>query len=102
VLAYVIITEKTQSLHHLYHIFAVLGMELFLVIMWLSAMGAVAATRASFKYDVTIDECYNDGTLVSSNFCTISKRELAKRAVILTRMGQYGMVVTACLCALEL
>jgi len=97
-----IITEKTQSFHNLYHIFAVLGMEILLVILWLSAMGVVAAKRASFKYTVTIDECYNDGTLVSSNFCTVSKRELAKRAAILTSIGLYGLVATACLCALEL
>jgi hypothetical protein len=102
VLAYVILAEKLPSLNKLYYVFAVLGMEIFLVIMWLSAMGAVAAERAKYTYNVTIEDCYNDGSLISSSFCTVSKRDIEKRAVVLTKRGMNNMVAIACLCALEM
>lgn len=44
-----------------------------MVVLWLASMGAVAALRGTFIYDVTAS-CYNDGSAVNSNYCVVWKR----------------------------
>lgn len=82
-----LISEKASGAHAAYNIWAVLSLDLFMAILWLASMGANAALRATFTESVTIDGCYNDGGAVSSNHCTVSKRELAKRAAVASKSG---------------
>jgi len=79
VAGYALVTEKVTSANGAYNIWAILGLDLLMSIFWLSSMGANAALRASFKHTVTVEACYNDGSLVNSNTCVVSKR-LMRRA----------------------
>ena len=81
--------------------YAVMGVDAVMVIFWLSAMGASAALRASFKYKVTIDGCYNNGSLVNSSTCIV-ERGMEKRAAVATSTGLSIMSAIAGLSALEL
>jgi hypothetical protein len=58
-----------------YNYWAILGLDIFGVICWLSAMAALAATRATFDIPTTINECVHtaDGG--------VCDRKLLKRAV---------------------
>lgn len=78
-----------------------LGIDAVMFIFWLSGMGAAAALRASFKYSVTIDGCYNDGSLVNSSTCVV-ERSLQKRAAVATSTGLSIMSAIAGLSALEM
>jgi hypothetical protein len=49
---------------------------MFMAILWLAAMGAIAALRASFVYNVDLAGCWNDGSAVNSNHCVSWKRHL--------------------------
>lgn len=87
--AYLIITEKNKSLQHLYHIIAVMCLEAFMLILWLATFAATAARRAGFVYNVSVDDCYNDGSTVNSSHCSYLKRSiLFRRAVVLFKAGQ--------------
>lgn len=72
---YTLITEKVTSAHKAYNIWAVLSLDLVMVIFWLACLGANAATRAAFRYSVTVGGCYDDGSAVSANHCTVVKRD---------------------------
>lgn len=98
VLAYVLLTEWASSLRSAYNIFAVLSLDLFLVIMWLAAMGTNAAHRAAFTVPVEISGCVDDGSLIDSTTCY----KLRKRAFVAGPVGMAVMVVVAIGCALEL
>ena len=65
----------TTALTSAYNYWAILGLDIFGVICWLSAMAALAATRATFDIPTTIDECVHtaDGG--------VCDRKLLKRAV---------------------
>lgn len=99
---YALITEKVPSANGAYNIWAVLSLDLFMCIMWLASMGANAALRASFKYDVEVEYCYNDGSAVNSNHCVLAKRELEKRAAVAGSVGLAVMSAVAGLSALML
>lgn len=78
-----------------------MGVDAVMAIFWLSAMGASAALRASFKYEVTIDGCYNDGSLVNSSTCVV-ERGMEKRAAVATSTGLSVLNAIAGLSALEM
>lgn len=99
ILAYILLAEKVSSLHSAYNIFAVLSLDLFLVIMWLAAMGTNAAHRAAFIYPVEISGCVDDGSLIDSTTCY---KKLRKRAFVAGPVGMAVMVVVAIGCAVEL
>ncbi|WYZ44631.1 hypothetical protein EsH8_VII_001067 [Colletotrichum jinshuiense] len=73
IILYSLLSEKLAGLRKLYHIYAVLALDLFLVILWLATMGATAARRATFTVPVNAS-CSSDGSTVNSGHCTISKR----------------------------
>jgi len=66
--------------------YAALGADAIMVLFWLSAMGASAALRASFRYSVTVEGCYNDGGLIDSSTCVVA-RAMEKRAAIVSSTG---------------
>ncbi|GKT97147.1 membrane-associating domain protein [Colletotrichum tofieldiae] len=73
IVLYAVLTEKIPSFRKLYHTYAVLALDLFLVILWLATMGASAARRATFVVPVTAS-CSSDGSTINSGRCTILKR----------------------------
>ncbi|KAI0128767.1 hypothetical protein BJ170DRAFT_345341 [Xylariales sp. AK1849] len=77
---YAVLSEKVSACHGVYNTWAVLSLDALMIVFWLSAMGAVANARASFKYSATVTGCENDGSAVNSNYCTVEKRMLEKRA----------------------
>ncbi|KAK0391717.1 hypothetical protein NLU13_1216 [Sarocladium strictum] len=96
---YILITEKIPSCRHAYHIVAVLSLDAVFTILWLATFAAVAARRAQFTVDVSVSNCFDDGSLVDSKTC-FRKRSLFKRAVILFRTGAAMMAANAGLGAL--
>lgn len=72
-----------------------------MVIFWLSGMGAAAALRTSFRYDVNVSDCYDDGSLVGSTTCVVA-RKVEKRAAVASDAGLSSMGAVAGLSALEM
>lgn len=72
-----------------------------MVIFWLSGMGAAAALRATFRFDVNVDECYDDGSMVGSTTCVVS-RNMEKRAAVAGATGLSVMSAVAGVSALEM
>jgi hypothetical protein len=72
-----------------------------MTIFWLSSMGASAALRSSFKYSVTVDGCYNDGSDINSETCVVG-RGLEARGAIASSAGLGMMSAVAGLSALEM
>jgi hypothetical protein len=77
VILYTVLTPSVKSLNAAYNYWAVLGLEIFMIIFWLSSMAALASLRSTFTIPVNIDGCFNDG---SGGVC-FRKRALMKRAV---------------------
>jgi hypothetical protein len=75
---YNILTTRVGSLAKLYNHWAVLALDIFGVIFWLSTMGALAALRAIFVIPTTINGCGHTGSL-GGGYCYKAKRELEKR-----------------------
>lgn len=99
-LGYILLSEKLTSLRSAYNIFAVLGVDLFMTILWLAAMAVNARHRAAFVVPVEISGCSDDGSLVDSTTCwRLRKRE---RVFVANQVGLAIMVVVAVGCALEL
>ncbi|KFZ13304.1 hypothetical protein V502_06694 [Pseudogymnoascus sp. VKM F-4520 (FW-2644)] len=99
--AYYLTTEFIPSLSHLRHLFVVIGTDALMVIFWLSGMGAAAALRASFTYDVHVDGCVDDGSLVGSTTCVV-ERKVEKRMAVVFAAGLSSMSAVAGLSALEM
>ncbi|ERS96227.1 uncharacterized protein SPSK_01830 [Sporothrix schenckii 1099-18] len=70
---YVIVTEKVVGARAAYNYWAVLSLDLLMVVFWLSSMGANAALRGTFRYS-TSAECYDDGSTFNANTCYTSRR----------------------------
>ncbi|RWA14223.1 hypothetical protein EKO27_g860 [Xylaria grammica] len=70
---YAILTEHSTACRSGYNTWAVLSLDLFMVILWLASLGANAAFRSSFIYSVDAD-CYSDGSAVNSGHCVVYKR----------------------------
>ncbi|RFU73627.1 g- coupled receptor [Trichoderma arundinaceum] len=66
---YAILTEKLPTLNNLYHVIAVVVLDGVMMILWLATFAAVAARRAKFVFNVTVDGCYDDGSLFNSKTC---------------------------------
>ncbi|KFY26151.1 hypothetical protein V493_04246 [Pseudogymnoascus sp. VKM F-4281 (FW-2241)] len=99
--AYHLTTEFVPSLSHLRHLLVVVGTDALMVIFWLSGMGAAAALRTTFKYNVNVEACYDDGSMVGSTTCVVS-RKVAKRAAVAGATGLSSMSAVAGLSALEM
>ncbi|KAH0492379.1 hypothetical protein TgHK011_007337 [Trichoderma gracile] len=78
---YAILSEKVPTLHHIYHVVAVIVLDGVMMILWLATFAAVAARRAKFVYNVSVDGCFDDGSLFNSKTC------FKKRDVILFKSG---------------
>jgi hypothetical protein len=101
VVAYNFATLYVASLKQYRIQYAPLAIDAVMFIFWLSGMGAAAALRASFKYTVTVEGCYSDGSLVNSSTCVV-KRDLEKRAAVATSTGLSIMSAIAGLSALDM
>ena len=99
IVGYIVFTERTHALQHLYNIIALLVLDGIMFILWLATWSAVAAKRAKFIYHVEVNGCYNNGDLVNSKTC-YRRREVPKRSVILFKRGQDMMAAIAGLGAL--
>lgn len=100
VAAYHFATEFIPSLAAIRHPFIVIGIDALMALFWLSAMGATAALRASFKYSVDVEGCYNNGQAISSETCVVT-RGLEKRDAVVSHTGLDMMSGIAGLSALE-
>ncbi len=74
-----------------------------MAILWLSSMGANAALRSTFIYNVDA-ECYNDGSAINSGHCVVEKRNMLGKRVdaVATQAGLAEMSAIAGLSALEM
>jgi hypothetical protein len=93
---YVLVAEKVKSAAPAYNFFAILALDAFSMLIWLSAMGATAAKRGTFQFPVNAS-CSSDGSAVNSGRCDIWKRtEVMSVGALAILSGIAG------LCALEL
>ncbi|KAF9872549.1 hypothetical protein CkaCkLH20_10046 [Colletotrichum karsti] len=92
IVLYAVLTEKIPGLRKAYHVYAVLALDLFLCILWLSTMGATAARRSTFTVSVTAS-CSSDGSTVNSGRCTILKRYIV--------MGQGALAMFSAIAGLS-
>ncbi|KAI1397345.1 hypothetical protein F4819DRAFT_499541 [Hypoxylon fuscum] len=70
---YAILSEKVASCRRAYNTWAILALDLLMIIFWLAAMAATANRRSKFTVSVTAS-CVSDGSTVNSGHCTIWKR----------------------------
>jgi hypothetical protein len=66
---YAILTERLPTLHQLYHVVAVIVLDGVMMILWLATFAAVAAKRAKFVFNVSVNGCFNDGSILNSETC---------------------------------
>ncbi|KAL7926271.1 hypothetical protein ACQKWADRAFT_282264 [Trichoderma austrokoningii] len=83
---YAILTERLPTLYQLYHVVAVIVLDGVMMILWLATFAAVAARRAQFVFNVSVEGCFNDGSVFNSETC-YKKRDISKRDVILFKRG---------------
>ncbi len=100
VVAYHFATEYNASAVKIRHPFATIGLDALLALFWLSAMGATAALRASFRYSVDVEDCYSNGHAIDSDTCIVD-RDLEKRDAVASHAGLDMMSGIAGLSALE-
>jgi len=100
VFAYHFATEFNASLAVIRHPFAVIGIDAVMALFWLSALGATAALRASFKYSVDVEGCYSNGQAIDSSTCIVA-RSLEERDAVASHTGLDMMSGIAGLSALE-
>jgi hypothetical protein len=100
VVGYQLISEKVTSARAGYQIWAVLALDFLMALFWLASLGANAQLRASFTTPVNIESCYNDGSTISSNHCTVSSAKV-KRAAVADALGLALMSAVAGVSALE-
>jgi hypothetical protein len=101
IVTYALVSEKAPNCRNAYNIWAILALDLFMGILWLSSMGANAALRSSFTVDVNAD-CSDDGSTFNAGHCVVSKRGLSKRFAVATQAGLAEMAAIAGLSALEM
>jgi len=99
VVVFLIASTYISSLSALNHIVIVIGSNALMVLFWLAAMGATARLRSTFKYNVSIYGCYDDGSSVDSTTCLVG-RALQARAAVATHLGLSIMSAIAGLSAL--
>ncbi|KAG8410882.1 hypothetical protein J3459_016911 [Metarhizium acridum] len=86
ILFYAVCTEKIAAWQAAYHVLAVTVLDGFLVVMWLATFAAVAARRATFKFNVQVTGCVDDGSIIGSKTC-FSKRQLERRDILFKSGG---------------
>lgn len=72
-----------------------LAIDGLFMILWLAAWAATAARRAKYIYNVNVNNCSDDGSLLNSKTC-----QIAKRGVILFKSGMAMLAAVAGLGAL--
>ena len=77
-----------------------IGVDALMALFWLSAMGATAGLRASFKYSVDVEGCYSNGQAINSDTCIVD-RDLETRDAVASHVGLDLMSGVAGLSALE-
>ncbi|KAK3361585.1 hypothetical protein B0T24DRAFT_585299 [Lasiosphaeria ovina] len=95
IVAYVLVAEKVRSARNGYNIWAVLSLDSLMALFWLASMGANAALRATFKYDVNVKNCTNNGAASNSASCEVESRSIGKRGTIVTNKGLESMSAIA-------
>ena len=78
-------------------------MDLVLAIFWLSAMGVMAALRASFTVKVQTEYCWDDGSTVNAGHCVVSRStrvDKREKAAVADKAALAEMAAIAGLCAL--
>jgi hypothetical protein len=103
IVTYALVSEKAPNCRSAYNIWAHLSLDLFMAILWLSSMGANAALRATFTYNVEAD-CWDDGSAVNAGHCVVSRGDsgLNKRFAVAGAAGLAEMSAVAGLSALEM
>ncbi|TWU76253.1 hypothetical protein ED733_004946 [Metarhizium rileyi] len=86
ILFYAVCTEKIPAWQAAYHVLAVAVLDGFLVIMWLATFAAVAARRATFKFNVRVNGCVDDGSAIGSKTC-YTRRHLESRDILFKSGG---------------
>ncbi|KAI8626909.1 hypothetical protein F5Y19DRAFT_478121 [Xylariaceae sp. FL1651] len=71
---YAILSEHSSACRAGYNTWAVLSLDGVMIVFWLASLGANAALRSTFVVPVTVEDCYNDGSAVNSNHCSVYKR----------------------------
>ncbi|KAL1895438.1 hypothetical protein Sste5346_005244 [Sporothrix stenoceras] len=102
---YAIVTEKATGARAAYNYWAVLSLDLLMIIFWLASMGANAALRGTFKYD-TVADCYDDGSTFNANTCYTSKKRdglpLTKRYAVAGKVALAEISAIAGLSAVQM
>ncbi|CAK7198067.1 hypothetical protein SEUCBS139899_000725 [Sporothrix eucalyptigena] len=100
---YALITEKASGCRAAYNYWAVLSLDLLMVIFWLASMGANAALRGTFRY-TTSAECFDDGSTFNADTCYTSRKRdlLTKRAAVAGKGALAEMSAIAGLSALQM
>ncbi|KAG9230891.1 hypothetical protein BJ875DRAFT_507022 [Amylocarpus encephaloides] len=62
IVLYSVVPERVAAASKLYSPYVILALNAVAVVIWLAAMGALAARRSTFKYSTTISTCVNDGS----------------------------------------
>ncbi|EFX05273.1 hypothetical protein CMQ_3342 [Grosmannia clavigera kw1407] len=106
IVLYAVLTEKVSGCRAGYNCWAILALDLLMIIFWLSSMAANAALRATFIYAVDT-ECYDDGSTFNSGHCVVEKRDRSSSVVrrdgaVAGPVGRASMSVIAGLSALEM
>ncbi|KFG80574.1 hypothetical protein MANI_029879 [Metarhizium anisopliae] len=86
ILFYAVFTEKIPPWRTAYHVLAVTVLDGFLVVMWLATFAAVAARRATFKFNVHVGGCVDDGSIIGSKTCF--RRQLERRDILFKSGGE--------------
>ncbi|RFU29214.1 hypothetical protein B7463_g7115, partial [Scytalidium lignicola] len=101
-LTYILVVNLVESSRGAYNYWAVLALEVVSVIFWLSAMAALAATRATFTVPTTINECvHTDNGGVCDKKRDVSGN-LYKRAYVATDSYLDMMSAAAGISAIEM
>jgi hypothetical protein len=58
---YFLLTHHVEACQAAYNYWAVLALDIFAIIFWLSSMAYLAATRSAFIYPTSIYDCVNYG-----------------------------------------
>ncbi|KAI1759302.1 hypothetical protein GGR53DRAFT_523974 [Hypoxylon sp. FL1150] len=72
---YALLAERVASCRRAYNTWAVLALDLLMIVFWLAAMAATANLRSKFTVPVTAS-CVSDGSAVNSGHCVLEKREV--------------------------
>lgn len=98
IVLYAVLTNHVSSCARGYNYWAILALEIFGVIFWLSSMAALAATRATFVIPTEINGCVNYGY---GGIC-YKKRNLLQKRYVATYGYLNMMSATAGLSAIEM